>query len=57
MAELHREMCLDFNWEPIGWIPVARALRALLQTRKTYAYVERRRVCVYRIPPAHQKRF
>lgn len=49
---MHGEMCLELEWEPIGWVAVARELRRALGARKEYARIAGRRVRVYRIPRA-----
>ena len=47
LKQLHIDICLERDWEIIGWIPVARELRRLLRAEKTYDKGKR----VYRIPP------
>jgi hypothetical protein len=47
----HREMCLELFWEPVPWIPVAKAFRQLISDHKRhYASRNGRRILVYRIP-------
>lgn len=52
LDEMHREMCVERDWELVGWTAVARELRRLLSARKEYAWRDGKRVRVYRIPPA-----
>ena len=49
---MHREVCLESDFEEIGWVAVGRELRRLLNDRKSYNWVDGRRLRVYRIPPA-----
>lgn len=49
---IHRELCLERDFEEIGWVAVGRELRRLLNDRKSYEWIDGRRVRVYRIPPA-----
>lgn len=47
----HIEMCGELYWEPLPWIPVAKALRRLLNdTSRHYTSRNGRRVLVYLIP-------
>lgn len=52
LEEIHRELCQEFDWEPIGWVAVGRELRRILGARKEYTRRAGRQLCVYRIPPA-----
>ena len=47
LKQLHIDICLERDWEIIGWTAVGRELRELLKADKTYDRGER----VYRIPP------
>ena len=48
---LHIEMCAELFWQHTPWIPVAKALRKLINDpRHHYASRNSRRVVVYRIP-------
>lgn len=50
LRAIHLEMCMELNWEVGSWNSIAREFRTLLGTRKEYASVNSRRICVYRIP-------
>ena len=51
LMKAHAEMCAEHFWEPASWIPVAKALRRLIDDPKHhYASRNSRRVVVYRIP-------
>jgi hypothetical protein len=53
LKQIHAEVCLELDIDPIGWTAVGRELRRLLKDNKTYDYDQLgRRVRVYRIPPA-----
>jgi hypothetical protein len=54
MAVIHREVCEEYDYEPIGWVAVGRELRKLLGAdRNSFAPdTNGKRVRVYRIPPA-----
>lgn len=53
LMKVHAELCSEYFWEPAPWIPVAKALRRLLNEPKhRYASRHSRRVVVYLIPPA-----
>lgn len=53
LEKMHRELCHDLGWEPLGWIAVGRELRRLLGAKKELARQQNgRRLAVYRIPPA-----
>ena len=49
---IHREVCLEYDFEEIGWVAIGRELRRLLNDRKSYEWINGRRMRVYRIPPA-----
>jgi hypothetical protein len=53
LERMHLEVCEARNWEVIGWSAVGRELRRLLSARKQYTRCQGRKLCVYRIPPAH----
>ena len=45
------DMCVELFWEPLPWIPVAKAFRKLIcDLRRRLASRNSRRVVVYRIP-------
>ena len=45
------DMCVELFWEPLPWIPVAKALRKLIcDLRRRLASRKSRRIVVYRIP-------
>lgn len=51
LMKAHAEMCLERYWEPMPWIPVAKALRELLNDKsRRYASRNSRRFVVYLIP-------
>ena len=52
LEDMHRDLCHELDWEPVGWVAVARELRRILGTRKEYTRRVGRQLCVYRIPPA-----
>ena len=52
LMKAHAEMCAEHFWELAPWIPVAKALRRLIDDPKHhYASRNSRRIVVYRIPP------
>jgi hypothetical protein len=52
LMKAHSEMCAEHFWELTPWIPVAKALRKLLNDPKhRYASHNSRRAVVYLIPP------
>ncbi len=51
LQRLHIEICIERDWDLIGWTAVGRELRELLKAEKTYEPVEGKRTRVYRIPP------
>lgn len=52
IEEIYRDMCLEVRWHPRPWAPVATELRLLLGGAKSYGYRDRKRVRVWKIPPA-----
>lgn len=51
LMRLHGEVCAELFWQQLGWIPVAKAFRKLINDPvKRYASCRSRRVVVYRIP-------
>ena len=45
------DMCVELFWEPLPWIPVAKAFRKLIcDPRRRLASRNSRRIVVYRIP-------
>ena len=51
LMRAHAEMCADRFWEPMPWIPVAKAFRKLINdTARRYASKDSHRFVVYRIP-------
>lgn len=47
------DMCVELFWEPLPWIPVAKAFRKLIgDPRRRLASRNSRRIVVYRIPPS-----
>ena len=45
------DMCVELFWEPLPWIPVAKAFRQLIcDPRRRLASRNSRRIVVYRIP-------
>ena len=53
LMKAHADMCAEHFWELAPWIPVAKALRKLLNDPKhRYASHNSRRVVVYLIPPS-----
>lgn len=56
LQEMHRDLCIERDWEPLGWVAVGRELRRLIGGRKEYIWHQGRRVCVYRVPPRHLSR-
>ena len=52
MEEIHLEVCLEHDIEPIGWVAVGRELRRVLGAEKEYERINGEQVGVYRIPPA-----
>ena len=52
LMKAHAEMCAEYFWEPIPWIPVAKAFRRLIEDPKhRYASRNSRQIVVYLIPP------
>jgi hypothetical protein len=51
LKQLHIDICLERDWELIGWTAVGRELRELLGAEKTYEDINGRPKRVYRIPP------
>lgn len=52
LEQLHREFCLEADWEVLGWMAVARELRRMLGARKEYARFNGQKLRIWRIPPA-----
>ena len=52
---IHRELCVERDFEEIGWIAVGRELRRLIGDRRNYDWIDGRRTRVYRIPPAESR--
>ena len=51
LMRAHAEMCAERFWEPVPWIPVAKAFRKLINdTARRYASKDSHRFVVYRIP-------
>jgi hypothetical protein len=51
LMRAHAEMCAERFWEPVPWIPVAKAFRKLINdTARRYASQNSHRFVVYRIP-------
>jgi hypothetical protein len=51
LMDAHREMCLELFWDPVPWIPVAKAFRHLINDYdRHYASKDARRILVYRVP-------
>ena len=51
LMKAHSEMCAEYFWERMAWIPVAKAFRRLIDdTTHHYASRNSRRIVVYRIP-------
>jgi hypothetical protein len=47
------DMCVELFWEPLSWIPVAKAFRRLIgDPHRRLASRNSRRIVVYRIPPS-----
>jgi hypothetical protein len=55
MEQIHLEVCLEMDFEPIGWVGVGRELRKLIGDQKTYERINGEQVRVYRIPPRAQQ--
>jgi hypothetical protein len=55
MEQIHLEVCLERDFEPIGWTAVGRELRKLIGDEKTYERINGAQVRVYRIPPRAQQ--
>jgi hypothetical protein len=55
MEQIHLEVCLECDFEPIGWTAVGRELRKLIKDEKTYDRINGEQVRVYRIPPRTQQ--
>ena len=51
LRQIHAEVCLVLELEPIGWTAVGRELRKLIGERRTYQRINGEQVRVYRIPP------
>ena len=52
LRQVHFDVCIERDWEPIGWTAVGRELRKLLGGEKTYAPdANGKPERVYRIPP------
>ena len=52
LMRAHADMCTEYFWEPLPWIPVAKAFRRLIDDPKhRYASRNSRRIVVYLIPP------
>ena len=51
MEQVHLDVCLERDFEPIGWTAVGRELRRLLGAEKDYERINGEQVRVYRIPP------
>ena len=53
LMKAHADMCAEYFWELVPWIPVARAFRKLLNDPKhRYASHKSRRAVIYLIPPS-----
>ena len=51
LMRAHAEMCAEKFWEPMPWIPVAKAFRKLINdTARRYASQNSHRFVVYRVP-------
>jgi hypothetical protein len=55
MEQIHLEVCLERDFEPIGWVAVGRELRKLIGDEKTYERINGEQVRVYRIPPRAER--
>jgi hypothetical protein len=55
MEQIHLEVCLECDFEAIGWTAVGRELRKLIGDEKTYERIRGEQVRVYRIPPRTQQ--
>ena len=55
MEQIHLEVCLECDFEAIGWTAVGRELRKLIGDEKTYERINGEQVRVYRIPPRTQQ--
>ena len=51
LMQAHAEMCIELFWEQLPWIPIAKALRRLINDpRHHLASRNSRRIVVYYIP-------
>ena len=51
LMDAHADMCAEQYWEPLPWIPVAKAFRKLIRDPdRRLASRNSRRIVVYRIP-------
>ena len=52
LRDIHQELMIDLQWEPIAWDAVGRELRKLLGQRKAYVWRHGKKVRAYLIPVA-----